>query len=49
MIYSGSCLVLFYDEIKNSPYEYIKIGEITDSSGIKNAVGNGKVTIEFTR
>ncbi len=49
MIYSGSCLVLFYDEIKSSPYEYIKIGEITDSSGLNNAVGNGNVTIEFTR
>ncbi len=49
MIYGGSCLVLFYDEIINSSYEYIKIGRITDSSGLKNAVGRGNVTINFTR
>lgn len=49
MIYGGNCLVLFYDEIKNSPYEYIKIGQITSSSGLKNAVGKGNVTINFSR
>lgn len=49
MIYGGDCLVLFYDEIKNSSYEYIKIGQITSSSGLKNAVGKGNVTINFSR
>lgn len=49
MIYEKNYLVLFYDDIKNSPYEYVKIGTLTNASGLKNALGIGNVTIKFTR
>ena len=48
MIYDKNYLVLFYDDIKNSPYEYVKIGTLTNASGLKNALGTGNVTIKAT-
>lgn len=49
MIYDKNYLVLFYDDIKNSPYEYVKIGTLTNANGLKNTLGSGNVTIKFTR
>ena len=48
MIYDKNYLVLFYDDIKNSPYEYVKIGTLTNANGLKNTLGSGNVTIKAT-
>lgn len=49
MVFGGDCLVLFYDEIKNSPYEYIKLGSLTSTKGLKSALGNNSVKVEFKK
>ena len=49
MIFGGDCLVLFYDDIKNSPYEYIKLGSLTSTKGLKSALGNKSVKVEFKK
>ena len=48
MIYSSNCLVLFYDSFSTS-YSYTPIGKITDTSGLKNAVGTGSATVTFSK
>lgn len=48
MIYSSNCLVLFYDSFSTS-YSYTPIGRITDTSGLKNAVGTGSAAVTFSK
>ena len=48
MLYGTDCLVVFYESFDTS-YEYTPIGRITDTEGLKKAVGKGSVTIRFSR
>ena len=48
MLYGSDCLVVFYRSHKTS-YKYTKVGHINNTSGLKKAVGKGKVKMKFTR
>ena len=47
MLYGDNCVVVFYETFTTS-YQYTPIGHITNPEGLKEALGNGKVTINFT-
>ena len=47
MLYGDNCVVVFYETFTTS-YSYSPIGHITDPEGLKEALGSGKVTINFT-
>ena len=49
MIFGGDCLVLFYDKITSSPYEYIKIGKLTNAGSLAKTLGRKNVKVKFTR
>lgn len=46
MLFGDACLVLFYKGFKTS-FSYTKIGQITDTSKLMEALGNGNVTVTF--
>lgn len=46
MLYGSSCLVLFYETF-SSGYSYTRIGHIENTTGLKNALGSGSVTIRY--
>jgi hypothetical protein len=46
MIYSSNVLVLFYKSF-TTPYAYTKLGRVTDTSGLEEALGAGNVTVTF--
>lgn len=46
MLYGDNCLVLFYKSISTS-YRYTKIGHITDTEGLAEALGSDNVTVTF--
>ena len=46
MLYGTSCIVLFYKDL-TTPYEYTKIGHITKTAGLQEAVGAGNVDVMF--
>lgn len=47
MLYGDNCMVVFYETFTTS-YQYTPIGHITNPEGLKEALGSGKVTINFT-
>ena len=47
MLYGDNCVVVFYETFTTS-YQYTPIGHITNPEGLKEALGSGKVTINFT-
>ena len=46
MLYGGNCLVVFYESFDTS-YSYTKIGHISDTSGLADALGKDGVTVTF--
>lgn len=46
MIYDSKCLVLFYESFE-TPYQYTPLGRISDTAGLKEALGMGAVSISF--
>lgn len=48
MLYGDNCVVVFYETFTTS-YSYSPIGHITNSEGLKEALGSGAVSIAFSR
>lgn len=44
MLFGSNCLVLFYESL-NSSYRYTVLGKIENPTGLKEAVGQGEVTV----
>ena len=47
MLYSGNCIVLFYGSAGG--YSYTRIGKLTGTTGLKEALGTGRVTVTFSK
>ena len=47
MLYSGSCIVLFYGPAGG--YSYTRIGRLQSADGLAAALGSGPVTVTFKR
>ena len=46
MLYGADCIALFYDSFE-TPYSYTRIGTITDTAELQDAVGTGTVSVNF--
>lgn len=47
MLYGDNCLVLFYESFQ-SAYSYTRLGSITDTAGLADALGSGSVEVTFS-
>ena len=47
MLYSGSCIVLFYGPAGG--YSYTRIGKLASTEGLKESLGTGSVKVSFTK
>ena len=48
MLYGSDCLVLFYQSF-TTIYSYTPLGQLTDPTGLAQALGSGNVEITFAR
>ena len=48
MLFGSSCLVIFYDNF-NTSYSYTRIGKINNASNLDTILGNGDVTVTFSK
>lgn len=46
LIYDSKCLVLFYESFETA-YQYTPLGRISDTAGLKKALGRGTVSVSF--
>jgi hypothetical protein len=46
MLYGSNTVVLFYEGL-NTSYSYTRMGKIDDPTGLRNALGEGNVTVTF--
>ncbi len=46
MLYGGNALVIFY--APHGGYSYTRIGKIDNTEGLREALGSGSVTVEFS-
>ena len=46
LIYDSKCLVLFYESFETT-YQYTPLGKISDTAGLKEALGTGTAAISF--
>lgn len=46
LIYDSKCLVLFYESFETT-YQYTPLGKISDTAGLKEALGAGTAVISF--
>lgn len=46
MLYGGNTLVIFY--APHGGYSYTRIGKIDNTEGLREVLGNGSVTVEFS-
>jgi len=46
MLYGNNCIVVFYKSF-DTPYSYTRIGKITDTAGLEDALGKGSATVKF--
>ena len=47
MLYGSDCVVLFYESF-STDYKYIRLGRITDTSGLSKALGTGSAKVIFS-
>ena len=47
MLYSGNCVVLFYGSAGG--YNYTRIGKLTGTDGLKEALGSGSIRVTFAK
>ena len=47
MLYSGNCIVLFYGNAGG--YSYTRIGKLTGTDGLKEALGTGSISVTFAK
>lgn len=46
MLYGSNCIVLFYQTFSSS-YSYTRLGRIDHTTGLKDILGQGNVTVNF--
>ena len=47
MLFSGNCIVLFYGSAGG--YSYTRIGKLSSTEGLKEALGNGRIHVTFAK
>jgi hypothetical protein len=48
MLWQSNTIVLFYEDFK-TPYSYSKVGRIKELEGLKEAVGESKISVSFEK
>ena len=48
MLYGSDCIVVFYESF-STDYKYTRLGRITDTKGLSDALGTGSVKVKFSK